>query len=367
MSDRIDIGTRKGLFSYERRSSGWEPVGASFLGIQVPMLFHHQGVILASVEHGHFGTKFHRSADGGSSWEELDAPAYPEKPDDVPDILDPWRNTPVPWSLEKVWCLESAGRTGELWCGTLPGGLFRSSDQGESWSLVRSLWDRPERAKWAGGGYDWPGIHSICVHPDDPMKVAVAISCGGVWRTEDGGESWAQGAHGMRFDFVPEDQGGADPEAQDPHRMVQCPSAPDRLWVQHHCGIYRSDDGARSWHEIRDVKPSGFGFAVAVHPEAPDTAWFVPAKKDEFRHPVDARFVVTRTRDGGRTFETLERGLPETPAYDIVFRHALDVDRTGHRLAMGSTTGSLWVSEDQGDSWQHLSAHLPPIYCVRFA
>ena len=367
MSDRIDLGTRKGFFSYQRDASGWKLTTRAFLGLHVPMLLNDGDTLYAAVELGHFGTKLHRSTDGGATWEEVAAPVYPPKPDDVPDVLDPWRNTPVPWTLEKIWCLESAGKPGHLWCGTIPGGLFRSNNRGETWELVRGLWDRPERAKWSGGGYDHPGIHSICVHPEDPKKVAVGISCAGVWLTEDGGETWAQGAHGMRYDFLPEDQGGADPEGQDPHRMVRCSAAPERLWVQHHCYIYRSDDGARSWTEFKDVSPSAFGFAVVVHPKDPDTAWFAPAKKDEFRYPVDGRLVVTRTRDGGKTFETLDRGLPPAPAFDLIYRHGLDIDLTGSRLAMGSTTGSLWVSEDQGDTWQHLSAHLPPIYCVRFA
>lgn len=367
MSDRIDLGTRKGFFSYERGASGWKLTTQAFLGQHVPMLLNDGGTLYAAVELGHFGTKFHRSTDGGATWEELAAPAYPPKPDDVPDVMDPWRNTPVPWSLEKIWCLESAGKPGELWCGTIPGGLFRSNNRGETWDLVRSLWDRPERAKWSGGGYDHPGIHSICVHPEDPDKIAVGISCAGVWLTEDGGETWAQGAHGMRYDFLPEDQGGANPDGQDPHRMVRCPGSPDRFWVQHHCYIYRSDNGGRLWSEIKDVFPSPFGFAVVVHPEDPDTAWFVPARKDEFRYPVDGRFVVTRTRDGGKTFETLNHGLPQEPSFDLVYRHGLDISRDGQRLAMGSTTGSLWVSENQGDVWQQLSTHLPPIYCVRFA
>jgi hypothetical protein len=170
----------------------------------------------------------------------------------------------------------------------------------------------------------------------------------------------------MRFDFVPADQGGEAPDGQDPHRMVRCAARPDSFWVQHHCGIYRSRNGGTAWEEITGVLPSSFGFAAAVHPGDPETAWFVPARKDEFRYPVDARFVVTRTRDGGKTFQILGRGLPEPPAYDLVYRHGLDVDRTGERLAMGSTTGSLWFSSDQGDTWTTLSHHLPPIYAVRF-
>jgi photosystem II stability/assembly factor-like uncharacterized protein len=136
--------------------------------------------------------------------------------------------------------------------------------------------------------------------------------------------------------------------------------------VQHHNGIFRSTDAAASWAEITDVKPSVFGFAVAVHPEDGDTAWFVPAVKDEKRYPMDGRVVVNRTRDGGKTFETLTKGLPQEHAYDLVFRHALDIDETGERLAFGSTTGSLWISEDEGDSWAAVSANLPPVYAVRF-
>ena len=139
------------------------------------------------------------------------------------------------------------------------------------------------------------------------------------------------------------------------------------LWAQHHNGVFRSTDNSASWQEVTDVPPSVFGFAVAVHPHDGDTAWFVPAIKDERRIPVDGQVVVTRTRDGGRSFEVLRNGLPQEHAYDLTFRHALDVDETGDRLAFGSTTGSLWVTEDRGDRWECVSTHLPPIYCVRFA
>ena len=158
-----------------------------------------------------------------------------------------------------------------------------------------------------------------------------------------------------------------DPNIQDPHRLVQCPGNPDVLWVQHHNGVFRSTDGALSWQEVTTVKPSTFGFAVAVHPKDPATAWFVPAASDECRAPVDGRVVASRTRNGGKSFEVLSEGLPQENAYDIVYRHALDIDSTGTRLAMGSTTGGLWVSESQGDSWFCVSDHLPPVYCVRFA
>jgi photosystem II stability/assembly factor-like uncharacterized protein len=145
------------------------------------------------------------------------------------------------------------------------------------------------------------------------------------------------------------------------------PAAPDYLWAQHHNGIFRSTDDSASWQEITAAAPSLFGFAVAVHPRDPDTAWFVPGHSDQKRIPVSGRVVVTRTRDGGRTFDVLTSGLPQRHAYDLVFRHCLDIDSTGDVLAFGSTTGSLWATDDAGDSWQTVTNHLPPVYCVRFA
>jgi hypothetical protein len=173
------------------------------------------------------------------------------------------------------------------------------------------------------------------------------------------------GGSGMRAEFMPPER-QFEPNVQDPHLVAQCAADPDVLWVQHHNGIFRSTDAAGSWTEIGGVKPSAFGFAVAAHPRDGDTAWFVPAVKDEKRYPADGRVVVNRTSDGGRTFQTLTRGLPQAHAYDLIYRHALDVDETGDRLVMGSTTGSLWISEDAGDSWQTVSSNLPPVYAACF-
>jgi hypothetical protein len=267
----------------------------------------------------------------------------------------------------RFWALTPglASQPGLLWAGTLPGGLFRSEDHGATWQLVEALWHMPDRRKWAGGGADAPGIHSICVDPRDRNRVAVAVSSGGVWITPDLGQSWTAHTAGMRADYAPPELVYA-PESQDPHRMVQCPGAPDTWWVQHHNGIFRSTDNAMSWTEIVDVQPSVFGFPVVVHPRDPDTAWFVPAIKDEQRIPAEGRVVVNRTRDGGRSFETLHRGLPQAWAYDLVYRHALDLDASGERLAFGSTTGSVWISENGGDDWLTLAEHLPPVHAVLF-
>jgi hypothetical protein len=368
MSDRLYLGSRKGLFIVQRSGGRWRIARTAFLGDHVSMVLpdRRDGHVYAALYHGHFGAKLHRSADGGETWQEVTVPTYPPKPEGVEE-KDMW-GKPMPWTLQQIWALEPGGpdQPGMLWCGTIPGGLFWSEDRGSSWALVESLWNHPGRKRWFGGGADLPGIHSICVHPRDSKQVAVGVSCGGVWLTTDCGRSWDCRAEGMWASYTPPEQMN-DPGIQDPHRVVQCRTRPECLWAQHHNAIFRSTDGCASWQDVKTAVPSVFGFAVAVHPEDPDTAWFVPAIKDERRIPVDGKVVVSRTRDGGKTFEVLRNGLPQEHAYDLTFRHALDVDETGRSLAFGSTTGSVWTSDDQGDSWQCLSEHLPPVYCVRFA
>lgn len=365
MSDRFYTATRKGLFTVERKAAGdWAITATAFIGDRVTMLLDdaRDRTLYAALNLGHFGVKLHRSTDRGTSWEECVAPSYPPEPEG-----EQGATKPAP-SVHQVWSLEGAGddRPGMLWAGTIPGGLFRSADRGESWELVRSLWDRPERDAWFGGGYDDPGIHSISVDPRDSRHVIAAVSCGGVWVTQDGGETWDCRTKGMYAEYMPPDK-REEPSIQDPHRMVHCPADPDTLWVQHHNGVFRSTDGASSWSDVSAVRPSKFGFAVAVHPADPQTAWLVPGVKDECRVPVDAQVVVARTRDGGASFDVLREGLPQHHAYDIVYRHGLDVDATGERLVMGSTTGSLWVTENGGDRWSCISSQLPPIYQVLFA
>ena len=215
------------------------------------------------------------------------------------------------------------------------------------------------------GGYDYAGIHSIAISPRDPRRITVAVSTGGAWQTRDGGATWAIRAQGMYAEYMPPAQ-KFEQNAQDVHRLVLCAAHPEVMWAQHHNGVFRSADDAASWQEITAIKPAKFGFAVAAHPKEPGTAWFVPAVKDECRVPVDAKLVVARTRDGGKSFKVLRKGLPQQHAYDLVYRHGLDVDASGDVLAFGSTTGGLWLSEDQGDSWRCLSTRLPPIHCVRF-
>jgi hypothetical protein len=182
--------------------------------------------------------------------------------------------------------------------------------------------------------------------------------------TRDDAASWSLSAEGMRAAYMPPEQAG-NPNVQDPHAIVRSPADPSVLWAQHHNGIFRSTDNAATWHEITSAPLSSFGFAVATDPNDAGCAWFVPGVADQQRVPVDAALAVNRTRDGGRSFETLRGGLPQRNCYDLVYRHGLAVDPSGKKLLMASTTGNCWSSDDAGESWLALDAHLPPVYAVR--
>jgi len=279
MSDHLLIATRKGLFALERQRSGWSAKLIGFDGIAVTNVLPVDGVIYAALKHGHFGAKLHRSDDGGLNWRELVAPAFPA------DVA----NAP---SLFQVWTMEAGGaqHPDRLWIGAIPAGLFRSDDRGETWQLVASLWNVPERQRWFGGGYDAAGIHSISPDPRDSNHVFLAISCGGVWESRDSGKHWSVLGKGLYAPYVPPEQ-AEDSAIQDPHRVVRCAAAPDVMWMQHHAGIYRSTDAGAHWTRLA---PPGddFGFAVAAHPQAPQTAWFVSG--DQGRDSHAARWRVVR-------------------------------------------------------------------------
>jgi photosystem II stability/assembly factor-like uncharacterized protein len=365
---RLLVGTRKGLITVTRQRGSWRITDCAHRAVPVPIAAAdpRDGTLWAALDHGHWGQKLSRSRDGGKTWEEVAAPVYPE--DAV--MARPWTRAEgpetIPAKLAGIWAIGFGGedQPGRVYLGTHPGGLFRSDDGGDSFALVRGLWDHPTRMKgWFGGGRDTPGIHSILVDPRDSRHLWVGVSCGGVYESRDDGETWAPRNKGLNADFLP------DPAAevgQDPHLVALCPADPDTLWQQNHCGVYVSRDGAATWEEVsEDEGPVRFGFAVAVDEADPRTAWVVPAVKDEMRVPVDGALCVGRTEDGGRSWTALREGLPQRDCYDLVYRHALDL--RGESLAMGSTTGNLFTSTDRGASWTCVSHHLPPIYSVRFA
>ncbi|MBS1911450.1 MAG: glycosyl hydrolase [Bacteroidetes bacterium] len=352
-------GTRKGLLLFERNGNGWHATAQWFGGQPVSYSMHdpRTNTLWACLDHGHWGQKLHRSRDWGTTWEEVKAPAYPEGAE---------IKAGTPATLRYIWSIGAGGtdRPNTVFLGTEPGGLFRSDDGGDSFTLVDSLWNHPSRQEsWFGGGRDYAGIHSIITDPRDSNRQLIGISCAGVFETTDDGATWAPINKGLRADYLP------NPDVEvghDPHLLAMAPNNPDVLWQQNHCGIFRSTDGGRQWEQVStEGNDAHFGFAIAVDERNPDRAWVVPAQSDGARMAIGGALRVCRTDDGGRTWTTFTNGLPQQTCFDVVYRHALDV--SGDTLAFASTTGNMFISEDGGNSWHEQANYLPPVYSLRFA
>ena len=359
MRSTLLLGTRKGLIAYRFQQGKWTMESCSFEGIPISIAYAdpRNGTWWACQDHGHWGVKLQRSKDRGKSWEEVVAPAYPEG-EEVKDGM--------PATTRYLWSMAHGGRnyTSRLWIGTDPGGLFVSEDEGNSFQLVESLWKHPTRKEgWFGGGRDLPGIHSIVVDPRNEDHIHIGISCAGVFETTDAGKSWAIRNKGMSADFLP------DPTVEtgfDPHIVVAAPSNPDYLWQQNHCGIFRSIDAGKNWIDVSEPNgPARFGFAIAVAGDNPDQAWVAPADSDVNRTAIQSALVICRTDDGGKTWKQLRNGLPQEGCFDIVYHHALVND--SNAVVFGTTTGNLFFSPDRGENWQVINNYLPMIYSVQFA
>jgi photosystem II stability/assembly factor-like uncharacterized protein len=384
VSDRILLGTRKGTFVVEKVGGRWTPrlVGHAGAGCNFVARDPSTGTLWAALGHGHWGAKLSRSTDGGATWADAAQVKYPEgarylaNPDPGEGDGGPAKARDA--TLLKLWCL-AFGKRGRIWVGTIPGGLFYSDDGGETFELNLPLWNHESRGgdlfagegtgvtHWFGtpaseGGEFAPGIHSIAIDPRDDDRVLVAVSTAGVLETTDGGRTWRGRNKGMLMDYLP------NPSADwghDPHFITLCQSDPDHVWQQNHCGVFYSADGAATWAKVSAPERGvHFGFPVAADERDGKTAWVVPGKADSERMTIGGGLFVARTQDGGASWEELRTGLPQESAYDVVYRHALH--NSGDRLAFGSTTGNLYVSENRGDSWQDVAHNLPPIYSVRF-
>ncbi|MEP7293044.1 MAG: glycosyl hydrolase [Chloroflexota bacterium] len=351
------LGTRKGLVTFDHDGSDWQFISEAFKAIPISYAAAdpRNGTLWALLDMGHWGPKLHRSRDNGATWQEVETPKYPEgatRKDDVPAVLT------------YLWYMMPGGadQPERVYLGAEPGGLFQSDDGGDSFHLVETFWNQPERKEWwMGGGRDESGVCSIVVDPRDSRHVTVGISVGGVYETCDGGETWQARNKGLQACYFP------DPNSEfghDPHFMLAAPSNPDILWQQNHCGVFRSTDGAQNWTEV-SAPPVYFGFAIEVDENDPDVAWVVPAIDAEYRMAVDRSLCVCRTDDGGKTWKECRSGLPQSTTYDLTFRHALD--KQGDTLVFGTTTGNVYVSDDRGDHWRCIANNLPPIYSVRFA
>jgi photosystem II stability/assembly factor-like uncharacterized protein len=342
------------------------------------------GTLWALLGHGHWGAKLSRSLDGGKSWADAPQVKYPEGArylgTEIPGEDDVAPKGPIyrTATLLKLWTI-AFGARGRIYVGTIPGGLFVSEDGGESFELNRPLWNHESRGGdlFTGDGTgktDWfgtpasegefaAGIHSIVVDPGNPNRILVAVSTAGVIESTDGGKTWRSRNKGLINDYAP------NPEAEwghDPHYVVLCQGQPDHVWQQNHCGVFYSSDGAATWKRVSDQSHGAhFGFPIAADAKDGRVAWIVPGRSDQQRMAIDGGLFVARTEDAGQSWQQLREGLPQENAYDVVYRHALD--NSGDRLAFGSTTGNLYVSENRGDGWQCIGNNFPPIYSVRFA
>ncbi len=350
------VGTTKGAFllrsNVQRRR--WKIGGPYFHGQAVYAMAYDdregQHRIWAST-HGIWGTQLRSSDDFGKSW---------TNPQDTA-IRFP-NDSGV--SLKNIWQI-SLGRPEEpnvLYCGVEPAALFESRDGGDSWSLVRGLFEHPHRHRWLPGNGGL-ALHTIILDPTNNQRMYVAISAGGVYRTDDGGSTWTAQNRGVRVMFMP----NKFPEfGQCVHKIAMHPARPERLFLQNHWGLYRTDDSGENWTDIANGVPSDFGFPMVMHPRNPNCVYIVPVESDEFRCTCDGRLRIYRTRNAGTSWEPLFRGLPQKSAHETVLRDAMTVDSLDPAgVYFGTRSGKLFGSNDEGRNWEKLIEGLPPITCIR--
>ena len=269
-------------------------------------------------------------------------------------------------ALKNIWqiCLGRPDEPDTLYCGTEPPALFESGDAGKTWSPVQGMLDHPHRPRWVPGGGGMC-LHTIVPDAENSKRMFIAISTGGAYRTDDGGATWQACNKGVRAEFLPEKY----PEfGQCVHKIVQHPAKPERLFLQNHWGLYRSDDAGNSWSDIANGVPSDFGFCLAIHPHDPDMVYAVPIESDEYRCTPEGKLRVYCTRDAGAHWEPLTQGLPQKNAMETVLRDALTTDTCDPAgIYFGTRSGKVYGSSDDGKSWQILIEGLPPVVCVRAA
>jgi photosystem II stability/assembly factor-like uncharacterized protein len=369
MPGMLWIGTRKGAFSLraDTRHRTWKLAGPQYLG----HVIHHivadprdPKVVLMGTKTGHLGPTVFRSTDRGRTWKEATQPPAFRKAADGEQAR----------AVQAVFWLTAghASERGTWYAGSSPAGLFRSEDGGEKWEPVAGFNDHPLRPQWAAG-FGTPGgelLHSVLVDPRNPKHLYFGISSGGVFESTDGGRDWAPLNEGVAADFLPDQNA---PFGHDPHCVVQHPLMPDRLYQQNHCGIYRIDRPARRWTRIGDAMPRkirDIGFPIVVDPADPDTAYVFPMDGSTVwpRTAVEGKPAIFVTRNAGKSWRRLDKGLPRSQAWLTVYRQAMCAD-AGKPLGVyfGTTNGEVWASTNAGEAWRCIARHLPQIFSVTYA
>ncbi len=390
---RVLVGTKKGAFilTADGNRENWSVVGPHFCGWEI---YHVKGStvdtdrIYASQTSDWFGQVIQRSNDGGVTWEQPGSgPKLPETPPSSEDgeempqgksnmfVYDTsestgkpltthqwYDGTQHPWEFARVWHLEpSLTDPDVVYAGVEDAALFRTTDGGRSWHELAGLRGHDTGAEWSPGAGGMC-LHTILLDPADPERIFVAISAAGSFRTEDGGKNWTTINRGLSSSFMP------DPDAEIGHcvhRLAMHPSNPDRLFMQKHWDVMRSDDAGANWYEISGNLPSDFGFPIDVHAHEPETVYVVPIKSDAEHYPPEGKLRVFRSRTGGNEWEALTNGLPQKDCYVNVFRDAMAVDSLDPcGIYFGTTGGQVYVSPDGGDHWSPIVRNLPSVLSV---
>ncbi len=345
------IGTKKGLFVLDGEpGGGFELRCRAFAGEPVDFAMRDpaSGHAIATVTSPFYGPKIWFADDPAGEWAQAEGVALPEGSQEA---------------LERIWVIV-AGEGGSLYAGGDPGVLFESRDGGETWELNQALRRHRVDDDWQPGGGGLC-LHSIVPWPGEPGKLSVAVSAAGIWHTDDHGQTWRRGNRGIRPRYLPEDA-PEDTIQLCVHRMERAARNPERMFIQFHGGVYRSDDGGESWTAIGDGLPSDFGFPLALDPSDPDSAYVIPLQGDYDRVTPGGDVRVYETRDAGQTWTPRGNGLPDGQAYLTVLRRAFDRAGEGASLQLyfGATSGDVFGTGDAGESWFSVATRLPPVFSV---
>ena len=351
------VGTKKGLFALQGDDGAFEITSRAFAGepVEFAMRDPRSGRYFACVTSAFYGPKIFFTDDvAEEEWQQAEGLALPE------DQEKP---------LERLWALVAGEEDGLLYAGGAPGVLFESRDDGLTWQLNKAFWEQPTRPDWSPGAGGMC-LHSIATWPGDPSKIAMGVSAVGVWLSDDGGASWRHGNKGLYPRYMPEEK-RQDTIDLCVHNMHRHPTKPERLFMQFHGGVYRSDDAGESWIDIGTDTglPSDFGFPLVIDPADPDNAYVIPLVADMDRVTPDGRVRVYETRDAGASWSARGDGLPAENAYLTILRQAFGREGSGESMGLffGATSGDVFGSRDAGASWFTAAENLPPVHSVRVA